>query len=53
VQMQGRNQATPPDERLLSASVLSAGYSKTETALVASIQLTSMAGRSAIARLEV
>lgn len=53
IQMQGRNQAIPPDERLLSASVLSAGFNKNETALIASVQLTSMAGRSAIARLEV
>ena len=53
VQMQGRNQSIPPDERLLSAAVISAGYSKADTALVASIQLTSLAGRSAVARLEV
>lgn len=53
VQIQGRNQAIPPDERLLSAKVISAGFNKNETALVASIELISMAGKSAVARLEV
>lgn len=52
VQIQGRNQAIPPDERLLAAKVLSAGFNKNETALVASIELTSQAGTSAVARLE-
>lgn len=52
VQIQGRNQATPPDERLLSAKVVSAGFNKNETAIVASIELSSQAGRTAIARLE-
>lgn len=53
VQIQGRNQATPLDERLLSAKVASAGFNKNETALVASIELLSMAGNAAVARLEV
>lgn len=53
VQIQGRNQAIPPDERLLSAKVLSSGFNKNETALIASIELMSMAGRAAVARLEV
>jgi hypothetical protein len=53
VQIQGRNQSIPPDERLLSAKVLSAGFNKNETALVASIELVSMAGTAAVARLEV
>lgn len=53
IQTQGRNSAIPPDERLLSAKVLSAGFNKNETALVASVELLSMAGRSAVARLEI
>jgi hypothetical protein len=52
VQVQGRNQAIPPDERLLSAKVLSAGFNKNETAILVSIELTSQAGKSAVARFE-
>lgn len=52
IQIQGRNQATPPDERLLSAKVLSAGFNKNETAIVASIELLSQAGRTAVARVD-
>ena len=52
IQIQGRNQATPPDERLLSAKVLSAGFNKNETAIIASIELLSQAGKSAVARLD-
>jgi len=51
IQIQGRNQSIPPDERLLSAKVLSAGFNKNETALVASIEVNSQAGRSAVAQL--
>lgn len=50
VQIQGRSQATPPDERLLSAKVLSAGFNKNETAVIVSIELTSQAGTSAVAQ---
>ena len=50
VQIQGRTQSAPPDERLLSAKVLSAGFNKNETAIVVSIELTSQAGSSAVAR---
>lgn len=53
VQIQGRDQSIPPDERLLAAKVLSVGFNKNETALVASIELISMAGKAAVARLEV
>lgn len=53
IQIQGRNQATPPDERLMSARVLSAGFNKNETAIVASIELLSQAGRTAVAQLDV
>lgn len=52
IQIQGRNQATPPDERLMSATVRSAGFNKNETALVASIELLSQAGEAAVARFE-
>lgn len=52
IQIQGRNQAVPPDERLLSAKVLSAGFNKNETAILVGIELTSQAGRSAVARFE-
>lgn len=52
VQIQGRNQALPPDERLLSAKVLSAGFNKNETAIIGSVELTSHAGKSAVARVD-
>jgi len=52
VQIQGRNQSIPPDERLLTAKVLSAGFNKNETAILIGIELTSQAGRSAVARFE-
>ena len=52
VQIQGRNQSIPPDERLLTAKVLSAGFNKNETAILVGIELTSQAGRSAVARFE-
>jgi len=52
IQIQGRNQLIPPDERLLNASVLAAGFNKNETAIVTSIQLDSQAGASAVARFE-
>lgn len=52
IQIQGRNQLLPSDERLLSATVLSAGFNKNETAIITSIQLDSYAGASAVARFE-
>jgi hypothetical protein len=52
IQVQGRNQSIPPDERLMSAKVLSAGFNKNETAILVGIELTSQAGRSAVARFE-
>lgn len=52
IQIQGRNQLLPPDERLLSANVLSAGFNKNETAIVTAIQLDSYAGSTAVARFE-
>jgi len=53
IQIQSRNQAIPPDERLLTAKVLSAGFNRNETAIIASIEVISQAGRAATARLEV
>lgn len=53
IQIQGRDQSIPPDERLLEAKVLSAGFNKNETAIIASIEIVSQAGRSSVARLEV
>lgn len=53
IQIQSRDQSIPPDERILTARVASAGFNKNETALVASIEVMSQAGRSVVARLEV
>lgn len=53
IQIQARNQSIPPDERLLTAKVIAAGFNKNETAILASIEVVSQAGRSAVARLEV
>lgn len=53
IQIQSRDQSIPPDERMLTARVSSAGFNKNETALIASIEVVSQAGRSAVARLEV
>lgn len=53
IQIQGRDQSIPPDERLLTTRVLSAGFNKNETAIITSIEVVSQAGRSAVARLEV
>lgn len=53
IQIQSRDQSIPPDERLLTAKVLSAGFNKNETAIITSIEVVSQAGRSSVARLEV
>lgn len=52
IQIQGRNQSVPPDERLLSADVISSGFNKNETALLASVAINSQAGERAVARLQ-
>lgn len=49
VAIQGRQPQLPPDERLLSARVTSAQFSLKEAALVTTVELTSQAGRSALA----
>lgn len=52
VAIQTRDPSIPRDERLLAAKVLSAGFSKTETALFIAVELISQAGRAAIANME-
>lgn len=52
IQIQGRNSSIPPDERLLSASVFQAGFNKSETALVAGVEILSQAGKAARPRME-
>lgn len=52
LQIQARNPNLPADERLVAANVVSAGFNKNETALVATIDVISQAGTNATARLE-
>lgn len=52
VATQGRNPTTPRDERLLSARVTSARFNRELGALLTSVELTSQAGRAALANLE-
>jgi hypothetical protein len=52
VQTQSRQSRIRADERLLTARVTNAGYSKSETALLVTIEILSQAGRAATARLE-
>jgi hypothetical protein len=52
IQIQARNQSTPPDERLLAARLVKAGFNKSETALFATVELLNQAGESALANLE-
>lgn len=49
VAIQSRDPSIPFDERLLSAKVLAAKYSKVEEALIVSVELLSQTGRSALA----
>lgn len=52
VAIQSRDATIPRDERLLAARVQRAGFNKDEGALVVAVELTSQAGRSALANLE-
>ena len=52
IQIQGRQPSTPPSERLLTATVLSAGFNPSETAVVGTIEVVSQARQSAHAQLE-
>jgi len=47
IAIQSRDPSLPPDERLLAAKVVSAGYNRNEAALVVSVEVTSQAGRAA------
>lgn len=49
---QGRNPSLPPDERLLSAKVTRASFNRELAAILASVEITSQAGRAATANLE-
>lgn len=53
IAFQGRQQNLPQDERLLTARVASAHFSPLESALVVSVELTSYAGRAALANVVV
>ena len=49
---QGRDPILPRDERLLSAKVPAAGFNRELGAIIATVELTSQAGRAALANLE-
>ena len=51
--IQSRDPTLASSERLLSATVVSANYSSTESALIVSVQITSQAGQSATANVMV
>lgn len=53
IAIQSRDPSLPPDERLLAAKVVSAGYNRNEAALVVSVEITSQAGRAARANVVV
>jgi hypothetical protein len=53
VGMQSRSTTLPRDERLLSAKVVQARFSREINALIVSVEVTSMAGRAALANMEV
>lgn len=52
IALQGRDPTLPPDERLLSARVTRSGFNREQGAIIASVELTSQAGRAALANLE-
>jgi len=53
IAMQGRQPGLPQDERLLSARVTSAYFSHADAALIVAVELTSQAGRAAVAQVVV
>jgi hypothetical protein len=53
IAIQSRDPTLTSSERLLSATVLSATYSLVESALIVSVQVTSQAGQSATANVQV
>lgn len=52
IAIQSRDPSIPREERLLAAKVVSAGFNKNELALIASIEVTSQAGKAATASVE-
>jgi hypothetical protein len=52
IAMQARDQRSPRDERLLSATVAGANFDKTQGALYVSVHIVSQAGKSAITNVE-
>lgn len=52
IAIQGRDPSLPRDERLLAAKILTAGFNRSEGALVVSVEVTSQAGRAATANVE-
>jgi hypothetical protein len=52
IAIQGREPNIPRDERLLTSQVLSVGYDRDMSALLAKVEITSQAGRAATANLE-
>jgi len=52
ISIQSRNSSLPRDERLLSAKVIRASFNKNEGAVNVAVEITSQAGRSATANLE-
>lgn len=52
ISTQGRQPRLPRDERLLSARVPQAGFNRELGAIIATVELTSQAGRAALANLE-
>jgi hypothetical protein len=52
VAIQSRDQRIPRDERLLSARLISASFDRAEGALIGTIGLSSQAGKTATANLE-
>ncbi len=52
ISTQGRNPRIARDERLLSARVLQAGFNRELGGIIAAVELTSQAGRAALANLE-
>lgn len=53
IAIQGRQPGLPPDERLLVSRVTSARFSAAESAMRVAVEITSQAGRSALANLTV
>lgn len=51
IQLQNRNQRIPADERLQSASVISAGFSPQQTAYALGVSIAAVSGRQAVANL--